>query len=315
MDMKTYIVRRLFVGFLTLLGVITIVFLVIRLVPGDPVQVLLGDFYNPETAAKLEAQLNLDKPVLVQYFSYLFDVLRGDFGESYITGKPVFQQLWRAFPYTAHLAVGSLLFSLSIGVPTGVIAAINRNSWIDMVSMSIAIAFISVPGFYLAILLIQFFSLKLGWFPVTGVGNPGDWMSMLRHLVLPSIALGAPTAAITARMTRSSVLDVLSEDYIRTARAKGLAERVVIFKHALRNAMVPIMAIVGLSVAVRFGGSVIIEIVFARTGIGWLLIASIFDRDYIQVQLSVVFYACILVLVNILIDLSYAWLDPRIRYS
>jgi len=315
MNMHVYIVRRLLTGFLTLVGVLTLVFLVIRMVPGDPVEVLLGDFYSPETAAALRAQMSLDKPVVIQYFAYLWDTLRGDFGDSYITGKPVLGQLLRAFPYTAHLAVGSLLFALMIGVPTGVVAAINRNGWVDVASMTIAIALISLPGFYLGILLIQFFSLKLGLLPVTGIGDPGDLLSLLRHLVLPSVALGAPTAAISARMTRSSVLDVLGEDYIRTARAKGLAERIVIFKHALRNAMVPVMAIVGLSVATRFGGSVVIEIVFARTGIGWLLIQSIFDRDYIQVQLSVLFYAAILVAVNILIDLSYAWLDPRIRYG
>ncbi len=313
--MKVYLVKRLFISFLTLLGVITLIFLVIRLVPGDPVAVLLGDYYSPEAGDALRQRLGLDRPLYVQYFTYLWNTLRGDFGTSYYTGRPVFQQLMRAFPYTAHLGIASLIFSLVIGVPAGVVAALNRNSWLDMVSMSISIAFISVPGFYLGVLLIQIFSLRFGMFPVTGVGDSQNLVSVLRHLALPSIALGAPTAAITARMTRSSVLEVLGEDYVRTARSKGLAERVVIVKHALRNAMVPIMAIVGLSIAMRFGGSVIIEVVFARSGIGWLLVASIFERDYIQVQLSVMFYACILVLVNILVDLSYAWLDPRIRYD
>ncbi|MFO8060229.1 MAG: ABC transporter permease [Bacillota bacterium] len=313
--MKVYLVKRLFISLLTLLGVITLIFVVIRLVPGDPVAVLLGDYYSPEAGDALRERLGLDKPLYVQYFTYLWNTLRGDFGTSYYTGRSVFQQLMRAFPYTAHLGVTSLIFSLVLGVPAGVIAALNRNTWIDMVSMSIAIACISVPGFYLGVLLIQVFSLYFGIFPVTGVGDPQSLVSLLRHLALPSVALGAPTAAITARMTRSSVLEVLGEDYVRTARSKGLPERVVIVKHALRNAMVPIMAIVGLSIAMRFGGSVIIEVVFARSGIGWLLVASIFERDYIQVQLSVMFYACILVVVNILVDLSYAWLDPRIRYT
>lgn len=313
--MRTYIVKRVFISMLTLLGVMTLVFLVVRLVPGDPVKVLLGDFYNPRTAAAMRERLGLDQPLYMQYLTYLWNTLRGDFGESYITGRSVFRELMRAFPYTIHLGIASLIFSVVIGVPAGIIAALNRNTWLDIVSMSIAIAFISVPGFYLGILLIQLFSLRLGWFPVTGVGDPSSFVSLVRHLTLPSIALGAPTAAITARMARSSVLEALSEDYVRTARAKGLHERVVIFKHTLRNAMVPIMAIVGLSIAMRFGGSVIIEVVFARTGIGWLLVASIFDRDYIQVQLSVLFYACILVAVNILVDLSYAWFDPRIRYD
>ena len=312
--MKVYAVKRILQGLLTVIGAMTLVFLMIRLVPGDPVATLLGDYYTPEAAAALRSEMGLDQPIYLQYFNYIFDAFRGNFGRSYVTRRPVFQTLMGAFPFTAELAIASLVFALGIGVPTGVISALNRNSWVDIITMAFAIAFISIPGFYLAVLLLQTFSIGFGWFPVTGVGGP-ELLSRLRHLVLPAVALGAPTAAISARMTRSSVLEVMGEDYIRTARSKGLPERVVVFKHALRNAMIPVVAIVGLSVAVRFGGSVIIETVFARRGIGYLLIQSIYDRDFIQVQFSVLFYACVLVFVNILVDLSYAVLDPRIRYD
>ncbi len=312
--MKTYAVKRLLQGFITVIGAMTVVFLMVRLVPGDPVATLLGDYYTEEAAQVLRSEFGLHQPIYVQYFNYLTDAFQGDFGYSFVTGRPVYNTLVEAFPFTMELAIASLVFALTIGVPVGVMAALNRNSWIDMLSMAFAIAFISIPGFYLGVLLLQYFSLGLGWFPVTGVGGP-ELADRLRHLVLPAIALGAPTAAISARMTRSSVVEVMGEDYIRTARSKGIHERIVVFKHALRNAMIPVVAIIGLSVAVRFGGSVVIETVFARRGVGYLLIQSIYDRDFVQVQFGILFYACVLVLVNIICDLSYAGLDPRIRYN
>lgn len=312
--MKVYAVKRLLQGFLTIIGAMTLVFLIIRLVPGDPVSTLLGDYYTQEAAEVMRAELGLDHPVYIQYINYLVNTFRGEFGRSYVTRRPVYDTLVAAFPFTMELAVASLVFALTLGVPLGVVAALHRNTWIDGLTMVFAIGFISIPGFYLAVLLLQYFSIGFGWFPVTGVGGP-TLIGRLRHLVLPAIALGAPTAAISARMTRSSVVEIMGEDYIRTARAKGLQERIVVFKHALRNAMIPVVAIIGLSVATRMGGSVIIERVFARRGIGYLLIQSIYDRDFVQVQFGILFYALILVLVNVLVDLSYAVLDPRIRYD
>ncbi|MFP4646233.1 MAG: ABC transporter permease [Candidatus Acetothermia bacterium] len=313
--MISYIIRRIGLSVITLLGVITLIFLVVRLAPGDPVTVLLGDFYTEEAAAELTREFGLDRPLPVQYFTYLGNMLRGQFGKSYATGKPVMRQLLDAVPYTIHLAFGSMAFSLLVGIPTGIAAALNRNSWIDMISMTFASMFIAIPGFLVGLVLMRIFSLDLGILPLHGVGEPGNFASIVKHLILPSIALGSPTGAITARMTRSSILEVMNNDYVRTARAKGLSERVVNLKHVLRNAMVPILSMVGLSIVRRFGGSAVLEIIFNRRGIGSLLVNSIYDRDYMQVQLTVLFFAASLVFINLLIDIAYSFLDPRIRYD
>jgi len=312
--MGAYIIRRLGISVITLVGVITLIFVVVRLAPGDPVNVLLGDFYTGEAAANLKKKLGLDQPMIVQYFVYLGNILRGDFGKSYATGKPVLQQLLIVVPHTVYLGFGSMIFSLCIGIPAGILAALNRNGWIDMVSMSFASMLMAIPGFYLGVILVLFLSLRLGIFPALGTGTE-DFVSLVRHLVLPVVSLGGPSAAITARMTRSSLLEVLGEDYIRTARSKGIREPMVIMKHALRNALVPVVAMAGLSFAHRFGGSAVIEILFNRRGIGSLLVNSIYDRDYMQVQLAVLFFAFALILINLLVDLSYSLLDPRIRYD
>lgn len=312
--MQTYIIRRLALSVITLVGVITLIFVVVRLAPGNPVDVLLGDYYTEESVAHLREKLDLDKPVIVQYFTYLHNMLRGDFGMSYATGEPVLQQLLLVLPHTIYLAFGSIIFSLSIGITTGVMAALNRNGWVDMVSMTFASAFMAIPGFYLGLLLILFFSLQLGILPALGTGEE-NFASLVIHLILPSIALGGPSAAIIARMTRSSLLEVLGKDYVRTARSKGVRERMVVIKHAMRNAMTPVLAMAGLSFARRFGGSAIIEILFSRRGLGSLLVNAIFDRDYVMVQLAVLFFAFTLILVNILVDISYSVLDPRIRYE
>lgn len=312
--MTAYIIRRLGISVITLIAVITLIFILVRLAPGDPATILLGDFYTGEAAAELRAKWGLDKTLIIQYFRYLYNILKGDFGHSYVTGKPVFQQLLVGLPHTFYLAIGSMTFSLIIGVPSGIMAALNRNRWIDMVTISSASMLMAIPGFYLGVILILFFSLKLGIFPALGTGQ-GNFVQLLWYLVLPSISLGGPSAAITARMTRSSMLEVIGEDYVRTAWAKGLQKKTVILKHVLRNAMIPVLATTGMSFAHRFGGAAVIEILFQRRGIGSLLVNSIYDRDYMQVQLGVLFFALALILVNLLIDLSYSFLDPRIRYD
>jgi ABC-type dipeptide/oligopeptide/nickel transport system permease component len=225
------------------------------------------------------------------------------------------QQIMQVLPYSAQLALGSMIVALAIGLPAGLLAATSRRAWVDGMSMAGALGFVSIPNFYLAVLLITLFSIRLDLLPVTGVGEPDDFWSLVQHLILPSLALGGGGAAIVARMTRSSVLEVMSREYITTARAKGLAEKGVVYKHALKNALIPVTTVMGLQVGRLLGGSVVIETVFARAGIGKLIVDSITSRDYIQVQASIAVLAAIFVLVNLITDLTYGFLDPRIRYA
>jgi peptide/nickel transport system permease protein len=313
--LTAYLIKRLLLIIPTLLGAVTLVFVAIRLTPGDPVQVMLGDFSNAQSAAELRRQYGLDQPLVVQYLVYLKNALTLDFGKSYATNRTAMEQIATVIPFSAHLAVGAVLVALLIGIPAGLLAATSGKKWIDASSMAGALALVSIPNFYLGVLLITFFSIRLDLLPVTGVGNVGDPLSMIQHLLLPSLALGGGGAAIVARMTRSSLLEVMTRDYITTARAKGLADRMVIVKHALKNAMIPVTTVVGLQIGRLLGGSVVIETVFARAGIGKLVIDSITARDYIQVQASIIVLALIFVLVNLITDLTYSTLDPRIRYA
>jgi ABC-type dipeptide/oligopeptide/nickel transport system permease component len=276
---------------------------------------LLGDFSSAEAVEDLRRQYGLDQPVLVQYLVYLKNVLTLDFGKSYATNRLAMEQIATVFPFSAQLAVGAVLVAVLIGIPAGLIAATSGRKWVDGLSMTGALVFVSIPNFYLGVLLITIFAVQLDLLPVTGVGNPAEPLSLLRHLLLPSLALGGGGAAIVARMTRSSVLEVMSREYIVTARAKGLAERGVILRHALKNAFIPVTTVMGLQVGRLLGGSVVVETVFARAGIGKLIVDSITARDYIQVQASIVVLALIFVLVNLITDLAYGLLDPRIRYA
>lgn len=293
----------------------TLVFFLIRLTPGDPAEVLLGDFATPETVAELQRQFGLDKPIFIQYVVFLKNAITLDFGVSYATQRPALQQLITVFPYSLQLAVAGIVVAIAIGVPAGVIAAISHNKWIDSGTMVSALALVSVPNFYLGILLIIVFSMKLGLLPVTGVGAPGDITSALSHLVLPALAIGGGSAAILARMTRSSLREVMGRDYITTARAKGLAPRWVVLRHGLKNALLPVVSVAGLQIGRLLGGSVVIETVFARPGIGKLIVDSITARDYVQVQASIIVLVLIFIIINLLTDIAYAVLDPRIRYA
>jgi peptide/nickel transport system permease protein len=310
----SYIIKRGVVAVPTLLGVVTLVFIIVRLVPGDPALVLLDQFANEESIRMLHKQYGLDQPMFTQYVKYLTNLLQGDFGWSFATGHPTMQEILRLFPYTVQLVAGSMLVSVGMGVPIGILSAARRNSISDKAGMVLALTFLSVPGFCLGLVLLLLFSVKLRWFPATGAGDPGDVLGTLKHLVLPAFTLGASEAAFIARMTRSALLEVLAQDFVRTARAKGLGNRSVLYRHAFRNALLPVVTVVGLNMGQLLAGSVIVETVFSRPGIGKLLVDSITARDYMQIQATVIFIALCYVVTNLIVDLSYAFLDPRIRY-
>jgi peptide/nickel transport system permease protein/oligopeptide transport system permease protein len=306
--MTTYIARRLLAVIPTLLGVLLAVFLMVRLAPGDPAQLLAGEFATPETLADIRQRFGLDQPWHVQLGLYAANVVRGDLGQSVRTRKPVTYELRQYFPNTLRLTLGAMLVALLIGIPAGIIAATRPGTIFDLLAVLGALIGVSMPVFWFGLMAILIFSVQLGWFPVAGTGT-------LWHLVLPAITLGTSTAAILARMTRSAMLEVLSQDYIRTARAKGLAGRVVIFKHALRNALIPVVTITGLQFGGLLEGAVITETVFAWPGIGQLLVGSILARDYPVVQGAVLLIAVAFILINLIVDLLYGAIDPRIRYD
>ncbi|MCS7068858.1 MAG: ABC transporter permease [Meiothermus sp.] len=306
--MTTYIARRLLTVIPTLLGVLLAVFLMVRLAPGDPAQLLAGEFATPETLADIRQRFGLDQPWHVQLALYAANVARGDLGQSVRTRKPVSYELSQYFPNTLRLTLGAMLVALLIGIPAGILAALRPGTIFDLLAMLGALIGVSMPVFWFGLMAILIFSVQLGWFPVAGTGT-------LWHLVLPAITLGTGTAAILARMTRSAMLEVLSQDYIRTARAKGLAGRVVVFKHALRNALIPVVTITGLQFGGLLEGAVITETVFAWPGIGQLLVGSILARDYPVVQGAVLLIAVAFILINLVVDLLYGAIDPRIRYD
>lgn len=313
--MGKYIVKTLISAIPTLLGVVTCVFLIVRLIPGDPAVLILGDNASQEQILELRQELGLDQPIHIQYARYLVQIGKGDFGVSLRTERKVIKEILNVFPYTVELTVAAILISVLIGVPIGVISAKKRNTVIDYFAMTFATVGVSMPVFWLGILLILSLSLTLGWFPTIGGGEAGNFFSRMYHLILPATALGAGASAITARMTRTSMLEILQQDYIRTARAKGLSEFNVLAKHALRNTLIPVITVVGLNMGRLLGGGIVTEVVFARPGMGKLLIDAIYARDYPQVQGVIAFFAMMVILVNLLVDLSYSMVDPRVKLS
>ncbi|MGQ0568877.1 MAG: ABC transporter permease [Armatimonadota bacterium] len=313
----TFLVHRLLATLVTLLGVVTLAFLLIHIAPGDPAELLLGDYtgVTPQVLADLRARLGLDRPLPVQYLTYAASVLRGDLGRSFRTNQPVLSEIIGQAPFTILLAAAGVLIAVLLGVPSGIVTAVRRNTMIDYVTTTIAMLWLSSPSFWFGILLIYFLAYKLGWFPVFGAGSWGDWKSIVSHLALPAAAIGARSAALIARMTRSSMLEVLHQDYVRTAWAKGLARHEVVYRHALRNAAIPVITIIGLDIAYLLGGAVVTETVFARPGLGKLVVDAIYARDYPMVQGAIMVFAFGILMVNLLVDLSYAVVDPRIRYS
>jgi ABC-type dipeptide/oligopeptide/nickel transport system permease component len=307
--MTAYLVRRLLSTIPVLFGVLLLVFSMLHLVPGDPVKMMLGEFQtSPEQIAKLQSQLHLDEPLPQQFGRYVWNALHGDLGTSIRSNKPVTQEIMDNLPATLELALAGLLIAGVLGISLGVLAAIKQYSWVDAGSMLIALIGVSMPSFWLGLLFIFALSLKVHLFPATGGGD-------LIHLVLPAVTLGLGASAIIARLTRSSMLEVMRHEYVTTARAKGIRESRVIIRHALKNALIPVVTIFGLQFGQLLAGTVVIETVFGRPGIGRLIVDAILNKDFPLVQGIVLVVAISYVVVNLIVDLLYAFLDPRIRYD
>jgi len=303
-----YTLRRILTAFPSVLGVMIIVFAMVRLAPGDAAQNLAGEFADPQTIELIRERFGLNEPQHVQFYRFVTGVLQGDLGTSTRTYRPVTADLANFFPNTIELALGAIFVALLFGIPAGILAAMRPNSAFDLTVMIGALIGVSMPVFWFGLLAILIFSVQLGWFPVAGRGT-------LMHLLLPAITLGLSSMAIIARMTRSSMLEVLNQDFIRTARAKGLFGSAVVMKHALRNALVPVVTVIGLQFGALLAGAVITETVFSWPGIGRLLVDSIRARDYPVVQGSVLLIAVSFIFVNLVVDLIYGFIDPRIRYE
>ena len=314
--MTHYIIRRLLYALFIIWGCATIVFFLLRLVPGDPVSVMLGGEYSPEAAAQLRENLGLDEPVFVQYGKWMTNVAQGDLGRSIATREPVTSAITRAVPKTLSITALAFIIGVVIAVPMGMVAALKRDSAFDYAASIATFAGISLPTFWFGIVFILLFAVKLGWFPSVGYVSPSDGLwPWLKHLLLPAMAAGIGEAAILMRFVRAGLLDVLGSDYIRTARAKGLSERRVIVGHAMRTAMIPVVTVAGLSLASLLGGLGITETVFSISGIGRLLTSAIFNKDYPIVQGVILLITLIFVLANLTVDIVYTILDPRIRYG
>ncbi|GED59458.1 nickel ABC transporter permease [Brevibacillus formosus] len=306
--MKQYIVKRLLSGIVVLFGLSVFTFLLIHLIPGDPVRIMLGQRATVEQIESLRGELGLNKPLVVQYLDYASGVLKGDLGTSLKTGRPVSTEIADRFPATAKMALASLVVAVVIGIGLGVLAAKYKDTPIDGAIMTFSTFGMSIPGFWLGLLVILVFSVHLGWFPIAGGTG-------LKDMVLPAFTLGTLLATALSRLTRAGMVEVLSNDYIRTARAKGMNERIVLLRHAFRNVMIPIVAVIGLELAGLLGGAVIVEQVFGWPGVGTLAIQAISSRDFPMIQGTTLFIGAVYVLVVILIDVLYALLDPRIDYT
>jgi ABC-type dipeptide/oligopeptide/nickel transport system permease component len=312
--MFKYAIRRMIYVLPTLWAVVTFVFFLIRIVPGGPAVAALGSYATEESIQELEKQMGLDKPILVQYGKFLKDLCQGDLGKSLITNKPISQEIARALPYTLDLAIGGMIIGILFGIPTGIITALKRNRSPDYIGRILSLIGISMPEFYLGILLMYIFAIKLQLFPVLGGGDLSHLGSRLYHLFLPALTLGIIMTAFISRMVRSSMLNVLGEDYVRTARAKGLHERKVIYKHALRNALIPTVTVIGIYMSILMGGSVLTEIIFSRPGLGKMMVFAVKDRDYIALQSVIIIFSAFVFLFNLITDLLYSLIDPRIEY-
>jgi peptide/nickel transport system permease protein len=306
--MGAYIRRRLVQSIIVVWGVTIIVFFLLRLAPGDPVSMLLAETATPEQIAATRAKWGLDQPIYIQYWVFLTKAVQGDLGDSLFFRQPALEVLLERMPATLQLSGVALLFSLGLAIPLGILSALKRDTIWDYLGTNFAMLGQALPPYWLGIMLILIFSVRLGWFPTSGRGT--FW-----HLILPAITLGSVLMALITRLVRSGMLDVLGEDYIRTARAKGLLERRVIIRHALRNILIPLVTVVGLQLGALFGGAVITESIFAWPGVGRLALQAINARDYPLVQASVLMISVVYVFLNLAVDLLYVYLDPRIRYE
>ena len=306
--MITYIVRRVLVSIPVLWGVLTLVFVSIHLIPGDPAQVMLFGRGHPSDIAALRHHLGLDQPLPAQYWTFLTHAIRLDFGTSIISHQPVMQEIWDRFPYTAELAVSAMILATIFGLITGVYSATHNRRLSGTLVTGIAVLGISVPDFWLGTMLAVVFGVNLRWLPVAGTGG-------FANAILPSVTLATVITATLTRLVRSSMVDILGRQYVRTARAKGLPGRAITYKHVMRNALIPVVTIFGLTLSGLLGGAVILENVFAWPGLGTLAVSAVTNRDFPLIQGTTFFFAVILIGANLLVDLSYAFLDPRIHYS
>ena len=313
--MIRYIIQRLIGMIVVMFLVVTIVFIIVRVTPGDPAAVMLGPDATPADIAALRAQLGLDQPLVLQYVYYLGNLLKGDLGQSIFLNQPVLSALGDRAEPTFFLTLFSIVIACVIALPVGIYAAYRRGSLIDQAATTLAMFAASIPSFWLGLLLIQFFAVRHGWFPVSGYGGPdASFLDRMWHLSLPAIALGLVSSALILRFTRASMLDVLGDDYVRTARAKGLDERRVVLKHALKNALIPILTVIGLTMAVLISGAVVTETVFGLPGVGNLVVSAVLRRDYPVIQGALLVIAALYVLINFAIDMLYLLVDPRVRY-
>ncbi|MGH2389644.1 MAG: ABC transporter permease [Chloroflexota bacterium] len=306
--MTTYIIRRILVSIPVLWGVLTLVFVSVHLIPGDPAQVMLFGRGHPGDVAALRHQLGLDRPLPVQYWDFITHAARLDFGTSIQSHQPVMQEIWARFPYTAELALSAMVLATIFGLITGVYSATHNRRLSGTLVTGLAVLGISIPDFWLGTMLAVVFGVNLGWLPVAGTGG-------IANLVLPAVTLATVITATLTRLVRSSMVDILGREYIRTARAKGIRNQVVIYKHVMRNALIPVVTIFGLTLGGLLGGAVILENVFAWPGLGTLAVSAVTNRDFPVIQGTTFFFAVILIGANLLVDISYAFLDPRIHYS
>ena len=310
-----YFLRRILLGIPTVLTVLTVIFVVARVLSGDPALAVLGESASAEALAALRRQLGLDRPLLVQYVDFIWGTLRGNFGTSLVSGAPVVATILNAFPYTLQLTFAGIAVGSLLGIPLGVMAAIRRNSALDYFLRTVSLAGLSVPAFYSALLLLLLFAVQFPLFRVIGDPSGLDFWGQARALVLPALNLGIIMAGFIARATRAAMLDVLGEEYVRTATAKGLRPAVVLFRHALRNALIPVVTIIGLYSGELMGSSVLTEVVFNRPGLGKLIVGAMNQRDYNLLQTLIALFAILIVLANLLTDLAYGLIDPRVRYE
>ena len=313
--MLNYSIRRILLTIPTVMVVVTIVFIIVRIAPGDPAMSMLGQYATQEVLDALREKMGLDAPIWIQYLRFLANLARGDLGVSMLSGYPVKGQLVAVLPYTLELTVSSMIISMILGIPTGVLTALQRNRSTDYAGRVVSLFGISVPSFYLGILLLLLFSVHLNLFPVIGVGAENDILDRLHHLFLPSLTQGLIMTSYVLRVTRSTLLDVLNEDFVRTAKSKGLRHRVVVYKHALMNSLIPVVSVMGIYFVINLGSSIMTEIVFSRPGLGKMMVTAMMQRDYVMLQSVMVVYATLAIMINLFVDLTYGFLDPRIKYQ
>lgn len=304
--MHKYVGRRLILLIPILLGVTFIVFSIMALTPGDPARLILGQNAPQDAVDQLNHELGFDRPFLVRYVNYIKNAVQGDFGKSYRTDRPVFEEIFSRFPTTLKLAISGVMVAIMIGIPLGILSAVKQYSAMDLISTVSAMFMAAIPGFWLALMLILLFSLKLGLLPSNGIGS-------IKHYIMPTITLSLVSAAGLLRLTRTTMLETIRQDYIRTARSKGAEERIVIWKHALKNALLPVITVVGMNFGALLGGTILIEHVFAMPGLGTLVITAIRMKDVPQVMAAVLFLATLFCVIMLAVDILYAYIDPRIK--